>query len=51
MSRIETTSANGHSESFRVKDWREIFDIYPDQWLAIAVDEITPDVGITLATS
>jgi hypothetical protein len=33
--------------SFRIADWREIFDIYPDQWLAIAVDEITLGVGIT----
>ncbi|HEY7062446.1 MAG TPA: hypothetical protein VII06_13285 [Chloroflexota bacterium] len=33
--------------SFKVSDWREIFDLYPKQWLAIAVDEITPGVGIT----
>ena len=33
--------------SFKIADWREMFDLYPDQWLAIAVDEITPGVGIT----
>ena len=33
--------------SFKIDDWREIFDLYPSQWLAIAVDEITLGMGIT----
>ena len=32
---------------FHVQDWREIFDLYPSQWLAIAVEESTPQHGTT----
>jgi hypothetical protein len=32
---------------FQVKDWREIYTLYPDQWVAIEVEEVTPGVGIT----
>jgi hypothetical protein len=34
-------------DSFKIDDWRELFNLYPNQWIAIAVDEITLGVGIT----
>jgi hypothetical protein len=43
----DKTPTHLNPKTFRVSDSRAIFDIYPDQWIAIAVDEITPGVGIT----
>jgi hypothetical protein len=34
-------------ERFQVQDWREIYTLYPDQWVAVEVEEVTPGVGIT----
>jgi hypothetical protein len=34
-------------DSFKIADWRELFDLYPNQWIAIAVDEITLGAGTT----
>jgi hypothetical protein len=34
-------------ERFEVQDWRDIDTLYPNQWLAFEVEEITPGVGIT----
>jgi hypothetical protein len=34
-------------ERFDVKDWRDIDTLYPNQWVAFEVEEVTPGVGIT----
>ena len=34
-------------ERFQVKDWRDIDTLYPNQWVAFEVEEVTPGVGIT----
>jgi hypothetical protein len=35
------------AERFQASDWREIHTLYPNQWVAIEVEEVTPGVGIT----
>ncbi|HEY7062269.1 MAG TPA: hypothetical protein VII06_12385 [Chloroflexota bacterium] len=34
-------------ERFEVTDWRDVDKLYPGEWLAIEVEEVTPGVGIT----
>jgi hypothetical protein len=43
----KSTSVRQDDERFKISDRRELFDLYPDQWLAIAVEEITLGIGIT----
>jgi len=35
------------AERFEARGWREIHLLYPNQWVAIEVEEDTPRVGIT----